>query len=260
MQARASSHLLRALAGSDRAGARPPRRLMTQLHRLCLEGQAQCRRRRIFRFAQRAIGKARVWPVSAAICSRRRARSSACRGQHSTAAQLPERRHCSALHKTSRSLARTMTRWRRSLQPQAGLGAGTMGRGDQHDTFACAGQRRASATAGVARRSRGCEKDFAECRIRPAASGQERIQHGMSGRLGRRRRCNGTATPDAASIQQAVKGDHGRHEYGIQITVYRYSIRRLMHGQVGSDGRAYPVGLLTGRAALPGKTARTGHQ
>ena len=115
------------------------------------------------------------------------------------------------------------------------------------------------ASVGHSRRSSpipGLRKDFAECRIRPAASGQERIQHGMSGRLGRRRRCNGLATPDAASIQQAVKGDHGRHEYGIQITVYRYSIRRFVPGQVGSDGRAYPVGLLTGRAALPGENSQ----
>jgi hypothetical protein len=35
-------------------------------------------------------------------------------GQHNTAPQLPERKHCSAAHSASRSLAWMIDNWRRS--------------------------------------------------------------------------------------------------------------------------------------------------
>ena len=57
--------------------------------------------------AARASRKAKpsACPVSDATCKRRKARSSACRGQHRTAAAQPARRHCSVAHKASRAEA-----------------------------------------------------------------------------------------------------------------------------------------------------------
>ncbi len=105
MQAQSMAHQPRPAVLMGAAGTRPPRHLST---RHCAGGRQ---------------ANASASPVSAATCKRRKARSSTRSGQHSTAAQLPERRHCSAAQSASSGLASTCASQRRSTPAACQAGA-----------------------------------------------------------------------------------------------------------------------------------------